>query len=284
MPAFEGQGVKLFYEERGTGQPIVFVHGSICDYRAFSALTEALSSRFRTIAYSRRYAWPNGLRGNLMDSTIQNNSADLEALIKGLALGKVHLVGHSYGGFIAAYFATRHPELLRSLTLPNAAVATMLVPQATSAAALSLLLKSPRVAFSARRFIKATQATIAAVDSGDNSAAERIFVPAIQDGRTGLPAKPPGFSEMVADNAGTLKETTTQFPQVTPRQVMDITTPTMVVSGGMSAPWDSRISDLLSESIPGCERATIAGAGHFALMEKPGEVNDLMTSFLLKHS
>jgi len=284
MPVFDGGDVKLYYEDQGTGQPVVFVHGAVCDCRAWFAQTDALASEFRTIAYSRRYARPNERKGDILDSTVENNSSDLEALIKGLSLGKVHLVGHSYGGFIALYFATKHPELLRSLTLINAAVFTMIASGRSAATSFSLLLKSPSVALSARRLINAVDTTVKAVDGGDKSAAERIFVDALQDGRAGLPAKPKGFSEMVAENSGTLKETTVPFPQLTVREASNIRTPTLVVSGELSAPWDSKISEMLSSSILSVESAKIAGASHFCLMEKPAEVNERVKKFLQSHS
>jgi pimeloyl-ACP methyl ester carboxylesterase len=283
MTVFEGEGVKLYYEEQGGGQPVVFVHGTVCDCRVWYAQTDALSSEFRTIAYSRRYARPNDRQGDIRDSTVQNNAADLEALIKGLNLDKVHLVGHSYGGFIAAYFATKHPELLRSLVLVNAAVFTMLVSGRSTGASFGLLLKSPSVALSARRLINGVNQTIKAVAGGDKSAAETIFVKAVQDGRKGLPEKPKGFSEMVADNARTLEETTAPFPQLTAREARNIKTPTLVVWGELSALWDSRISEMLSSSIPSSESAKIAGAGHFCLVEKPAEFNIRIGRFLQSH-
>ena len=284
MPTFEGQGVKLYYEDQGVGQPVIFVHGTVCDCRVWFAQTDKLSSDFRTIAYSRRYARPNERQGDVMDSTVQNNSVDLEALIRGLNLGKVHLVGHSYGGFIAAYLATRHPELLRSLVLVNPAVFTMLASGRSTATSFGFLLKSPSVALSARRLINAVNATIRAVDGGDKTAAEKIFIQALQDGRAGLPSKPKGFSEMVAENSGTLKETTSPFPALTPLEAGNIKTPTLVVWGEMSAPWDTRISEMLSSSIPSAESMKISGAGHFCLNEKPAEVTDRIGKFLRSHS
>ena len=284
MPVFEGKDVKLYYEDQGAGQPVIFVHGTVCDCRAWFAQTDALSSGFRTISYSRRYARPNERKGDIMDSTVQNNSADLEALIKGLGLDKVHLVGHSYGGFIAAYFATKHPELLRSLVLVNPAVFTMIASGRSASASFGLLLKSPSVALSARRLINAVDATVKAVEKGDKSAAEKIFVQAVQEGRTDLPPKPKGFSEMVAENAGTLKETTAPFPQLTPREAGNIKTPTLILRGALSALWDLRISELLSSAIPSAESEEIAGAGHFCLMEKPAEVNERMKRFLHRQS
>jgi pimeloyl-ACP methyl ester carboxylesterase len=89
---------------------------------------------------------------------------------------------------------------------------------------------------------------------------------------------------MVAENAGTLKETTAPFPQLTPLEARNIRTPTLVVRGELSAPWDLRISELLSSSIPSAESAVIAGAGHFCLMEKPADVNEWLKKFLKRHS
>jgi len=284
MATFQGNGVSLYYETRGSGRPVVFVHGTLCDYRSWSAQVEGLSSGYKTVAYSRRYAFPNAREGDATDSTVQNNAADLAALVKGLGLEGAHVVGHSYGGFISAYFATQYPELLRSLTLINAAVAPMLISSASPAAQLGLLLRSPGVALSARRLLAGTIETIKEVQGGDPQAANRVFLPALENGRRDLPPKPAGFAGVVAANARTLKETTTKFPALTRREAGGIRAPTLVVWGDLSAPWDAGISQVLSESIPGAESSVIRGAGHFCLNEKPAEVNERLGSFLARHS
>lgn len=284
MPTFEAKGVPLYYEENGSGNPVVFVHGTLNDYAAWHYQTEALSKEFRTITYSRRYAYPNNRQGDVMDSTVQNNAEDLGALIDGLGGGKVHLVGHSYGGFVSAYFALNHPEKLRSLILANAAVATMLVRRNSTAANLALLLRAPSVATSARKFLNATATTLKAMSSGDSTAVHDVFVPALLNGRTDLPAKPELFEEIVSRNARTLREVTTRYPEVTRVEATRIRIPTLVLWGGLSAPWDYRISEMLAESIPACEKAVIPGTSHFFFVEKPTEANDLMLRFLRKHT
>ncbi|MGI0148224.1 MAG: alpha/beta fold hydrolase [Thermoplasmata archaeon] len=75
-----------------------------------------MSETHRTITYSRRYSWPNERSGDGTDSTIENNAADLAALLRRLGVMPVHLVGHSYGGFVAAYFAAVHSDVVRTLT------------------------------------------------------------------------------------------------------------------------------------------------------------------------
>jgi len=283
VPGFETTTGILHYVERGSGDPVVFVHGTLCDYTVWESQVNALSSEFRAIAYSRRYAHPNDRQGDAMDSTVQNNAKDLDDLVGGLGSGKVHLVGHSYGGFIAAYFALKHPEKLYSLILANAAVSTLLVREPTISAAFSLLLRSPRVAMSARRVISATQASVKAVGNGDSAAPQRLFLPALMNGRSDLPAKPAEFDSMVVRNARTLRETTTHFPPVTKTEVKTIGIPTLVIWGELSAPWDYKVSQELAESIPTAEKAIVLGAGHFFPVEKPTDTNNKLLEFIRKH-
>ena len=283
MPAFDAKGISLYFEEKGVGEPVVFVHGTLCDWAVWQSLAGALSQKFRTVAYSRRYAHPNTRAGDLTDSTVQNNAEDLDALIDGMGAGKVHLIGHSYGGFISAFFAVRHPEKLRSLTLVNAAVATMLVRKPGAAASLSLLLRSPSVALSANKLLKATDATVKSVQGGDQAAAYRVFLPALLDDRNDLPPKPGDFEQMVTRNARTVRETTTPFPEITAKEMRTVMVPALVVWGELSAPWDYRVSQSLAQSIPGSEREIIPGAGHFCFLERPSDVSARILEFLMKH-
>jgi pimeloyl-ACP methyl ester carboxylesterase len=280
VPVFDANGIPLYYEEEGIGEPVVLVHGTLCDHTVWKAQAEPFSAKYRTIAYSRRYAHPNNRQGDLLDSTVQNNAEDLLAFIDGLGLGKVHVVGHSYGGFIAAFFALKHPDKVGSLTLANAAVAPMLVSKQSAAASLSLLLRSPSVAISARNLINATKATVKAVDGGDATAAFRIFVPALSNNRTDLPPKPPSFEPMVTRNARTLRETTAPFPPVTKSEVGGIKVPTLVIWGALSAPWDYKVSQLLAQAIPGAEAVVVPNTGHFFFLENVALANEKMLEFL----
>jgi len=280
VPIFDANGIPIYYEESGSGEPVVLVHGTVCDHTVWQPQVNALSAKYRTIAYSRRYAHPNNRQGDMMDSTVQNNAEDLAAFINGLGLGKVHLVGHSYGGFIAAFFALKHPDSVGSLTLANAAVATMLVARPSAMASVSLLFRSPSIAFSARNLINATKDTVRAVDSGDATAAFRIFVPALSNHRTDLPPKPSSFEAMVTRNARTLRETTAPFPPVTKSEAGGIRVPTLVVWGELSAPWDYKVSQLLALAIPGAEAVVVPGTGHFFLLENAAAANEKMLKFL----
>src|SRR5271170_2150294 len=127
MASVDVNGVSLFWTERGSGPAILLVHGIPTVYRPGDAQLNALPDGFRTITYSRRYAYPNARTGDVSDSTVENNARDLAGLIAQLGVAPVHLVGHSYGGFIAAYLALQQPRLLRTLTLVEPAIAPLLL-------------------------------------------------------------------------------------------------------------------------------------------------------------
>ena len=144
---------RLAYFRAGKGQTIVFVHGIPTDYRAWNEQIGPFSSKYDVIAYSRRLAKPNQNGEDYEASNIENNSADLIGLISKLSNPPVHLAGHSYGGFIAAYAASTHPDLVRTLTLIEPAISTMLLKNRKSPIELlSLLLTSPSTAVSAAKF------------------------------------------------------------------------------------------------------------------------------------
>jgi pimeloyl-ACP methyl ester carboxylesterase len=115
-------GLWLAYKDVGKGPPIVLVPGSLSDYRIWFNQIEPFSQHNRVIAYSRRYNWPNSAPGQGADGSMMRQVDDLSALIKGLGIAPVHIVGHSYGGTIALFLATSHPEVVRTLVLvePNA--------------------------------------------------------------------------------------------------------------------------------------------------------------------
>src|SRR3989440_6645077 len=86
-------------------------------------------------------------------STIENNSADLVGFIEELGISPVHLVGHSYGGFASAFCASTSPQLIRTLTLIEPAVSTILLKNLKSKSEfLGLLLAHPSIAISGPSF------------------------------------------------------------------------------------------------------------------------------------
>jgi len=262
-------GVSLYYEETGSGHPVVFVHGIPTDCRAWGAQVEHFSKGRRMLAVSRRYAAPNVREGDVSDSTVQNNAADLKGLIEKVAEAPVDLVGHSYGGFISAFLAADHPDLVRNLVLVEPAISTLLVADQTSSAqSLGLLLRSPSVALSGRRFqTKSLGPSLKALDTGQVEKAVEFNVDGVQDSEGAFRRLSEGARKMMLDNAKTIAELRTTFPRFTAKEAGKISAPTMVVNGQESALWLRRIGELTAKAVPRARRVTVPGARHFPHME-----------------
>jgi len=281
MPSVEIGGVSLYYEERGSGAPLVLVHGIPTDYRAWQAQMEPFSRGRRVIALSRRYAAPNSRKGDLGDSTVHNNAVDLKGFIEKVAGGPVDLVGHSYGGFISAFLAADHPDLVKSLVLVEPAISTLLVAdQSSGVQALGLLFRSPSVALSGRSFqTKSLAPALKALERGEFERAVELNVDGIQGVKGAYGVLSEGVKEMMLDNARTVGELSTRFPRFTAREAALISRPTLVVNGG-GALFLGKIGELIAKAVPGAKRVVIPRSRHFPHMENAEFFNDRVLEFL----
>ena len=59
LESIDANGIKLGFVEKGTGPPVILVHGIPTDYRAWDNQMNVLSKSFRTLSYSRRCSYPN---------------------------------------------------------------------------------------------------------------------------------------------------------------------------------------------------------------------------------
>jgi non-heme chloroperoxidase len=277
---------KLAYHETGTGQPVVFVHGIPTDYRAWNAQVETFSKKYTMVAYSRRLARPNENKQDYAGSTIENNSADLAGLIRQLGTLPVHLVGHSYGGFTAAYCAATHPELVRSLVLIEPAVSTILLKNRKSIGQLlSLLLTSPSTALSAASFQRnSLDPCLAAFNRGDYDSALRLNVDGIMNRKNALDQLPEPVQKMMKENQKTVGELAADVPIFDREAASKIIAPTLLIHGTDSPKVLHSIVERLAKAIPKSEVAIVSGSAHFPHFEKPEEFNSLVLGFLDKHA
>jgi pimeloyl-ACP methyl ester carboxylesterase len=281
VPVADVGGVSLYYEEAGSGNPILFVHGIPTDYRAWKGQMEPFSKKHRAITLSRRYAAPNQREGDVSDSTVQNNALDLKGFIEQMG-GKVDLVGHSYGGFISAFLAADHADLVRSLILVEPAISTLLVADQTSAAqAFGLLIRSPSVALSGRRFqTQSLMPSLKALDQGDLERAVELNVDGIQDMKGSYRSMTEETRRMMLDNARTVGELRTKFPRFTPKEAGMISCPTLVLNGEQSALYLRRIGELTARAVPSAKRIVVPGSRHFPHMENTEFFNESVMRFL----
>jgi pimeloyl-ACP methyl ester carboxylesterase len=113
-------GVKLYYEESGSGTPIVFVHEFGGNYRSWEPQMRHFSRRHRCITFAAR-GYPPSDVPPLPDSYSQMRAVgDILAVMDAASVSKAHIVGLSMGGFAALHFGLEHPSHALSLVVAGA--------------------------------------------------------------------------------------------------------------------------------------------------------------------
>lgn len=109
-------GIKMYYEETGSGTPIVFVHEFAGDYRSWEPQVRALSRRYRCITYNARGYPPSDVPKDVSKYSQDIHVDDIAGLMDALKIRKAHIVGCSMGGFAAIHFALRYAKMALSST------------------------------------------------------------------------------------------------------------------------------------------------------------------------
>jgi pimeloyl-ACP methyl ester carboxylesterase len=130
MPILQHKNAKIFYEDSGTGEPIITVHGMSFNntYWSRSGLSTKLSEHYRVISMDMRGHGQTQVEGEPLGFEVDTIGDDIEALANALGFQRFHLLGHSSGGMVAVRYAMRASKRLISLMLTSTSSATMLMP------------------------------------------------------------------------------------------------------------------------------------------------------------
>ncbi len=110
-------GVKLFFEEVGSGVPIVFVHEFAGDSRSWQSQVRYFSPRYRCITFNARGYPPSEVPDNAEKYSQERARDDIKAVVDALEIDHAHVVGLSMGGFAALHFGFTYPDRARSLVV-----------------------------------------------------------------------------------------------------------------------------------------------------------------------
>src|SRR6201997_1319237 len=110
-------GVKLYYEETGSGIPIVFVHEFAGDYRAWEPQVRYFSRRYRCLPHNARGYPPSDVPKEAARYSQDRARDDIRAVLDGLKIDKAHIVGLSMGGFATLHFGFTYQDRARSLVI-----------------------------------------------------------------------------------------------------------------------------------------------------------------------
>src|SRR5262249_27622403 len=109
--------IKLYYEQVGSGIPIVFVHEFAGDVRSYEMQMRYFGQRYRCIAFNARGYPPSEVPDNGALYSQERARDDIRAVLDALTIDKAHIVGLSMGGFAALHFGFTYPDRARSLVI-----------------------------------------------------------------------------------------------------------------------------------------------------------------------
>ena len=116
MPhATTADGVKLHYEETGTGTPVIFVHEFAGDLRSWEPQVREFSRRYRCITFNARGYPPSDVPDDPDMYSQDNARDDILAVLNGLDIDAAHIVGLSMGGFASLHFGLHYADRALSL-------------------------------------------------------------------------------------------------------------------------------------------------------------------------
>lgn len=255
MPTIVLDGVKLAYDERGSGAPgLVFIHGWAGNRSFFAPQVEHFAKRHRVVSVDLRgHGESDKPQGPYPISTF---AADVAHLIDELKLGKVIAVGHSMGGIIVLQLAAAHPDRVAGIVMVDPAPLTF-PPE----------------------FRGALEGIIAAIEAG-NRDPQRQFI----EQQLFLPTSDKALVKRVV-------EVTTSGPAHVAAEslkgVLDFdgvaTAARCNVSALHIAGTPLNPPHLMSQWMPKVVNGWTVGAGHFNQLEVPEQVNSMIEGFLRHH-
>ena len=118
MPhATTDDGIRLYYEETGSGKPLVFVHEFAGDHRSWEPQMRYFGQRYRAIAFNARGYPPSDVPERQSSYSQIRAADDIASILNHLKIDRAHVVGLSMGGFATLHFGFRHAARALSLCM-----------------------------------------------------------------------------------------------------------------------------------------------------------------------
>jgi len=120
MPSLRANGISLYYEESGTGLPLVFVHEFAGDHRSWHPQIRFFARRYRAIAFNARGYPPSDVPKDVAAYSQDQAADDIRGVLDALGIARAHVCGLSMGGFSTLHFGLRSPDRALSLVVGGA--------------------------------------------------------------------------------------------------------------------------------------------------------------------
>jgi 2-(acetamidomethylene)succinate hydrolase len=251
----EGAGVELGYDERGSGEAVVLVHGTASTRTIWREVRGELGDELRTIAYDRRAYGDSGAPEGFTAATVPEHGDDLIALIRALDLAPALLCGHSFGAMTCLDVIVREPELVRAAVLVEPPMLWLAATGTEATSELRAAIERGAAERGAGGAIIAFTQVVCGPQAADVVGRER-GIASLSETR--------GFaSDMAVVNDWA----------ITPRELRSIEAPVVMVAGTRTPPAYRDPAHALARMIPSAELRE-ADSGHLVPNEAPAVVAD----------
>lgn len=265
--------VELHYVESGKGVPVIFVHGSLDDYRLWEPQIDIFAEQYHVIAYSRRYNYPNKNEDIRPDHSAIVEAQDLAELVKKLKLPPAHIVGHSYGAFTALLLAIKYPKLVRTLVLAQPPVVRWAQDRPEGKPLYDALINGTwkPVADEFRR--------------GERERALRLTLKYFlgEDMYDRIPEAQRVYWMQNIKEWHALTTSRDAFPDVARSQVKNLKVPILMLSGSKTLEILRFVDNQLEPLLANGERVVIQNATHEIWADQPEESRRVVFAFLGRH-
>lgn len=258
MPFYRSGDINLFYEESGSGDALLFLHGFTLDHRMWPAQSQFFSKSFRVIIPDSRGHGKSDApqTGYSRDHRLE----DLKNLLDELKIETAHLVGLSMGGSTAIGFALKYPESLKSLVLVS-----------TGAAGYSVSKKLPIIDEIART-------------EGVDTARRKWLEWNLAWYKTRHQQVGTLLKELMQEHSGAIwaDPMRGKYPRTNDLDnVHHITLPTLIIAGELDKIF-LPLAEELNRKINDSKLLVFEDTGHILNLEEPEKFNDALRNFLEK--
>jgi pimeloyl-ACP methyl ester carboxylesterase len=261
-------GVKLYYQEAGTGTPIVFVHEFAGDARSWEGQLRHFGRFYRCIAYNARGFPPSDVPDGVESYSQDRARDDIRAVLDALKIDKAHIVGLSMGGFAALHFGFTYPARARSLVVAGCGYGASPDKRA--------------------QFMEETEAAAAGFETLGMAKAGEAY--ALGPTRVQFQNKDPRgwreFADQLSDHSAKGSALTMRGVQKRRPSLFDlvdkmktITVPTLIMTGDEDWPC-LEPALLMKRAIPTAALVVMPNAGHTINLEEPAAFNQHIADFL----
>lgn len=264
----------------GRGKPIVFIPGSVSDYRTWSQLYPTLEKSYTCFVLSRRFQYPS-IYPQDGSNTIDVNTKDIINFITENDLRDVTLIGHSFGGFLALHIAAQLPDRVTAVVAEEPIFTPVLMPKKSMLGVLKLVLKDKEAGKSLIDLgVNGMEPAFKALTQGDVKAAKNAIITGLTAGKK-TPATLDTLTRIqLDDNIATLIDEDPFNHTIHLREVTTLQARVLLISGSDSQPVFRYINERLSEIIPKAKMQTISGAGHWVHIDQATRFEAAVVEFL----